>query len=141
MTELLVNGFTGLFLFINGYLDWKKREISLVSLPVFGAAGIGLNIGLQYQTFAELLGGMGIGGFLILIAFLTREAVGVGDGLLLMVMGIFLGFWETLTVLAAGLILCTCVTGLRILLHKIEKEERIPLVPFLLLAFLGGLIF
>ena len=80
-----------LLLLINGILDWRKGEISLVSLLSFGAAGIGLNVWLGYQSLLEAAGGAGLGILLLLTAFLTGEAIGFGDGFLLCVTGIYLG--------------------------------------------------
>lgn len=141
MEEITVKGLVCLLLSLNGYLDWKKQEISLISLLVFGAAGVGVNLYFRYQHPGEALGGIGIGVFVILLAFLTKEAIGVGDGLLLSVTGLFLGFAENFQLLLSGLILCAAVMGTGILLGIKKKEERLPLVPFLLLAYLGGIFF
>lgn len=141
MEEKIVKGMVCLLLILNGYLDWKKREISLVSLLVFGAAGVGVNLYFRYQHPGEVLGGIGIGIFVILLAFLTKEAIGVGDGLLLSVTGLFLGATENFRLLLSGMVLCAVVMSIWILLGIIQKEERLPLVPFLLLAYIGGSFF
>lgn len=140
MNKIIINGIVALFLMINGYLDWKKHEISLISILVFGVAGIGSNLGLSYQHWSEMLGGFAVGIFVIVLGFLTKEAIGFGDGLLLGVIGIWLGFRETLQILVIGLILCAVITGVLVLGKRIPGEERIPLVPFLLLAFVGRMI-
>ena len=102
MEERIIKSAVFLLLFINGILDWKKGEISLASLGAFGAAGIGLNMWLDYQSFFEVAGGIGLGILLLVTAFFTREAIGFGDGLLLCVTGIYLGFWENLNLLFLG---------------------------------------
>ena len=139
MNEIIRNGIVILFLMINGYLDWKKHEISLASILIFGVAGIGFSLGTSCSHWGELLGGTSVGIFVMAIAFLTKEAIGFGDGLLLVVTGVWLGFWETLRLLVTGLILCTVIMGVLVLCKAVSKEERIPLVPFLLLSFVGRL--
>ena len=76
MGQWMVKGCMLAFLLWNGILDVRRQEVSLKSFWIFGTAGIVLNLWLRYQTWWELLGGMGVGVFLVAAAFLTREAVG-----------------------------------------------------------------
>lgn len=128
-------------LLLNSFLDWKKREISLFSLAGFGAVGIGLNFWLEYQSLAEAAGGVALGILLLAIAFFTREAIGFGDGLLICTTGIYLGFWENLNLLSVGTLCCGVALGISVLLGKVKLADRVPLVPFFLLAFIGRMIF
>ena len=140
MEKIVVNGLVGLLLAVNSYLDWKKHEISLVSLLVFGMAGVGVNWGFGYQPLEEVLGGVLLGMLMVLATYFTEEAIGFGDGLLLAVTGLFLGFWETLHLLVRGLLLCALLMGIFMLLGRIDRNVRVPLVPFLLLSFIGGIL-
>lgn len=128
-------------LLINSIWDWKKREISLLSMAVFGAAGISLNFWLAYQSPAEAAGGAALGILLLAAAFFTREAIGFGDGLLICITGIYLGFWENLSLLFAGTLCCGVILGISVLLGRLKLADRVPLVPFFLLAFIGRMIF
>ena len=139
MHEKIIKSAVFLLLLVNGILDWRKGEVSLVSLALFGAAGIGLNVWLGYQSFLEAAGGAGLGVLLLLTAFLTREAIGFGDGLLLLVTGIYLGFWENLNLLFLGAVLSAVILGAGMLANKVKLKDRVPLVPFLLLGFIGRL--
>jgi leader peptidase (prepilin peptidase)/N-methyltransferase len=127
----------GIFLVVNAVLDFRKHEISLVSLAVFALAGAGLNLWLRYQAIWELLGGIGVGLLLIFTAFISREAIGFGDGLVVCVTGIYLGFWDNLRLLLTGLVLCALFVGLGLFIRRFRMTDRLPLVPFLLLAWLG----
>lgn len=139
MDQPIVKGCVSLLLAWNAVADWKKREISLESLALFGAVGLGLNFKAPYQGAGEGLGGVGVGLCLLLLAFLTKEAVGFGDGFLLCVTGIYLGFWENLRLLTTGLLLCALVLGAGLVFRRLRPAERFPLVPFLFLAWLGRL--
>ena len=70
-------------------------------------------------------------------SYISREQVGYGDGLLLLTVGIWLGFGQTFGVLTLGLILCSVLCGVLLMRKKIRKQDSIPLVPFLLLGFVG----
>ena len=136
----MMNGLAVLFLVINAYLDWKKQEISLLSIAVFGLLGIGINITKQTLSWGSVLGGCFLGLFVILMAFFTKETIGIGDGWILMVLGCLLGFGETLVVFLYGSVLCTVVMCVCLLVKKIQKNCRFPLVPFLLVVYLGRLL-
>lgn len=140
MEEHVVKLSVFLLLLINGILDWKKGEISLLSLGGFGLFGLIWNLCRHYQSLGSLCGGAAVGIGLLAAAFLSCEAVGFGDGLLLCVTGIYLGFWENLSLLAAGALCCAVIQGVRLLLKKVRMTDRIPFVPFLFLAFVGGLL-
>lgn len=128
-----------LFLGWNSILDWKKREISLVSLLVFGTMGMVFRICQEEQNWGEVLGGIGVGLGLLGLTVITKEGIGLGDGLLMCVTGVWLGWTENLKLLTVGLLLCAAFAGAGLALHKIKKEERLPFVPFLFLAYVGGI--
>ncbi len=129
-----------ILLLLNSFLDLKKQEISLWSLAVFGILGVFLNVWISYQSIWEVAGGIGVGIFLLMVAFLTKEAVGFGDGLLLCVTGIYLGFWENVSFFFIGLLLCALLALVCLLFHKRQLSDRFPLVPFLLLGWIGRMI-
>lgn len=133
----MVKIFMLLFLLLNAILDWKRQEISLWSLAAFGGLGLLLNVWMSYQSIWDIAGGISVGIFLLVVAFLTKEAVGFGDGLLLCVTGIYVGFWENLSLLVAGLLLCAILAICCLLFRKRQLTDRFPLVPFLFLAWIG----
>lgn len=141
MEERIRNLLVFFLLLLNGFFDWKKREVSLISLAVFGMAGIGLNLWLGYQSAAQAAGGVCLGILLLAAAFFTQESIGFGDGLLICTTGIYLGFWENLSLLFVGVICCGTVLGISVLTGRIKLKDRVPLVPFLLLGFIGGMVF
>ena len=71
--------------------DYKSRKIPL--WPVVPVLGIGiLNLQLQhYRDWISILGGTGAGIFLCIISKVTGSRIGIGDGLVIAVIGIFMG--------------------------------------------------
>ena len=53
--------------------------------------------------------------------------------------GIYLGFWENLNLLFLGAVLSAVILGAGMLADKVKLKDRVPLVPFLLLGFIGRL--
>lgn len=140
MEERIVKLLVLFLLLFNSFLDWRRREVSLFSLGGFGVVGIGLNLWLGYQSVIEAAGGVALGILLLAAAFFTREAIGFGDGLLICITGIYLGFWENLSLLFTGAVCCVGILGIAILAGRLKMADRVPLVPFLLLAFIGRMI-
>ena len=72
--------------------------------------------------------------------FRSRGAIGRGDGYLLCVAGVYLGIAGTLSLLSGALFLCAIWSLLLLAIKKAGKKTEIPFVPFLLAAYVGGLL-
>ena len=140
---------------INAWWDWKWREIRTGSLLFFGSAGFllkgvcdlsaGCESGLSTFTqnfcaWPELLGGIAVGVLLLLFAVLSKGAVGKGDGLLLCVTGIYLGFEKNLALLLGALLLSGFFSALLLAARKAGRKTELPFAPFLLAAYAGGVL-
>ena len=96
--------------------------------------------GGQSEKFLDLRDSRDCAQSLVAAAFLTREAVGCGDGLLVCVTGLYLGMWENISLLLAGTAVCALVMALGLMLGKVRRKDRFPLVPFLLMVYAGRLL-
>ena len=70
--------------------------------------------------------------FLLLLALLSRQAVGYGDGAILLSAGAFLDLAGSLTLLFGAMLLSALFCGMLLLLRKARGTDQIPFVPFLL---------
>ena len=111
-----------LYLGILAGMDVRKRQISLVLTGVLFLAGIGWQILVEQTSWLEWLLSLLPGAGFLTLSYISREQVGYGDGLLL---------------LTVGIILCSVLCGVLLMRKKIRKQDSIPLVPFLLLGFVG----
>ena len=103
-----------LYLGILAGMDVRKRQISLVLTGVLFLAGIGWQILVEQTSWLEWLLSLLPGAGFLTLSYISREQVGYGDGLLLLTVGIWLGFGQTFGVLTLGLILCSVLCGNRI---------------------------
>ena len=71
-------------------------------------------------------------------AKVTKEAIGYGDGLILLFIGMSLGFWESLGVLFTGLLGVFLTSVLVFFCCGRKKGFRIPFIPFLFTGMAGG---
>ena len=86
-----------LYLGILAGMDVRKRQISLVLTGVLFLAGIGWQILVEQTSWLEWLLSLLPGAGFLTLSYISREQVGYGDGLLLLTVGIWLGFGQTFT--------------------------------------------
>lgn len=118
------------------YQDWKEQKISIYLPCAAGIVGLLLYLFFREHTLVDLLMGMGIGAVMLLIAWFGRECIGVGDGVMLMASGTFLGFWGNMELLFAALFLAAIVALFLLVIKRKGRSYRMPFLPFLLVAYL-----
>lgn len=126
------------FLGIHTWEDIRKQEISVKILGIFGGIGVLYALFLREVGIMEFFGGFIPGILLLLLGKLSREAVGYGDGSIVLVLGLYLSFWKILGILVTASVLAGLWAVGLLVFRKAGKA--IPFVPFLLMGFLGGLI-
>lgn len=116
--------------------DIKRRAVRLwQTLLVLG-------VGILWQwTAGQLItwnvaGGMLIGGLAWGFSCLSAERLGKGDALVLLCMGVYLGFAALLAVLMQALLLASAVAVYLLLIRKKTAQSAIPFVPFLAVGFM-----
>ena len=78
--QYYIQGLELLYLGTGTYLDVKDRELPVSFLLFFIAAAIFCNVFWSYQSFTEMFAGSIVGGVFLVIGWLSREAIGYGDG-------------------------------------------------------------
>ena len=115
--------------------DWRRREISVAVVAVFGALGLALGIAVTERTIWEILFGMLPGGVLAALSWGSRGQIGMGDGCLILAAGCYLGFWKTLGVFLMASLLTGMAGAALLLFFGGKKSDRLPFAPFLLVAY------
>lgn len=135
MKEILVLTFLG----VNAWMDLKKKQVSLAVIGIFSAAGLIWAIctgKISWQFFIPAV----IGTFFLLISIMTKGALGMGDGWIMMALGTVLNVEEFLLMLFAGMLCCAVWAGILLIVFRKGKNTEIPFVPFLLLGYIGGVL-
>ncbi|MCI5873364.1 MAG: type IV prepilin peptidase [Clostridiales bacterium] len=120
--------------------DCREKQIALYIPIATAGAGVVLHLLYREMTLENILLGATVGGMLILIAWISRGSVGVGDGIMLTVSGIFLGFWENIVLFMTALGMVSMTALCLIVIKRKERNYRLPFLPFLLAAYLFLLI-
>lgn len=84
--------------------------------------------------------GAGVGLMFLLASRVTGESFGYGDSILIMIMGGFLGFWDILSLLTAAFLLAAVFSVIMLIRKKFNRKTAFPFVPFLMIAYTGGMI-
>ncbi len=122
------------------YEDCKEKQIRLYLPLVAAAIGIVLHLLYREMALADVLLGISVGIVFLLIAWMSRGSVGAGDGIMLMVSGLFWGFWGNIVLLMTALGMVSMVALFLLVVKRKERNYRLPFLPFLLAAYLLWLI-
>lgn len=130
---------TVLFLAVNSWLDIRKREISLILTAVYGAGGVICSI-LQGREILDVLVPAGIGMLFLAAGVISRGAIGAGDCWILLALGTLLSTEVYIRMLCIGFFLAAFWSGILLVIRKKSRKTEIPLVPFLLAGYIGGIL-
>lgn len=131
----------GGYLCILSALDIRFRK-----LPVWLLAG-GIGLAMVYQwkwsSLPLILSAAGgaVGIVFLLTGKLTEESLGYGDGLLILAMGIYLGFWKVLGLLVTAFVLAAGFAMLVLVYKKFQRKTVFPFVPFLCMGYFVMLVY
>lgn len=115
--------------------DIRKKQIHLNLILAFGIVGVVFHMLWQMQTIENVLFGMGVGGALLLLSVLTRGKIGIGDGILLVVTGIYLGLEQNLELLVCSLFICAVYALFLLAMRKRSRKDTVAFVPFVLISY------
>lgn len=124
---------------IEAFEDIKKHKIAVWLICTFGICGAICHMLHQKGEYQSLLGGMAIGLVMILISLATQGKVGLGDGMVLFVTGIFLGFQKNLVLFALSQALASVYALFLLVIKKKDRNHEFAYLPFLLISYVGML--
>lgn len=117
--------------------DIRYREVPMDALILGGVIGVCmviLNPNLAWQD--ALIGCIAVGGSLAAVSRITRGALGMGDAFVICVVGLVLGYKMAIAILLYGLVISGIVGLILLTFRVVNRKTRLPLVPFLLMAYM-----
>lgn len=130
----------GVYLCMLSIIDiWIRR------LPVWllAAGGIAAGVFRACQKGIPaviVLAGAAVGIVFLAVSKVTEEGFGYGDSLLILVLGIYLGFWNLLGVLVGAFFLSAVFSIFALTFGRVNKKTGYPFVPFLLVSYFVWII-
>lgn len=129
-----------IFLLWESVEDIKSRKLSIYPLGVFCMAGIFLRLFYEKGGMTDMLCGMSMGIIMLVLAKVTGEAIGYGDGMVILICGIYSGWKETLLILYFAFVLVMIFSFGAIIRKGFCRDMSIPFVPCVFWGYLGGLV-
>lgn len=124
----------GIWLGIQGGLDLKYKEIPLWLAIFGGMVGIVFCI-LERRTLGEVVLSCLPGVIALVFSKLTKEVMGYGDGIVFLVMGIYLSLERLLAIGMLAFMIAGVVALILLVIFRKKGNYRIPFLPFLSLAY------
>lgn len=138
--DYIMTAIVSIWLILCSWQDIRKKKIQLALI------GAGFLCIMAYSFWAggitiwNRAAGLSLGVLLLILNPITRGQIGIGDGLIVSIIGIGLGFNRLAFILVYGLFGAAIVSIGLIMFRKVNRKVTIPFIPFLLLGYLGGLI-
>lgn len=127
-----------IFLAVLAAQDIKEKKISVDKLIVFAVMAVLYRICIKQFFWQEILGAVIPGGILLLLSGATKEGIGYGDGMAVLVLGLWTGGWFAFHVMGIGIIFSGIYAAVCLVRRK---REAFPFVPFLLAGMEVALIY
>lgn len=134
----------GIFLAFMGWEDLRGKTVAVWKILLFFTGSLICTAFKVKGIPEELLNGardfmLGSlpGIFLLIFGKLSGWAVGSADGIIVLVLGIYLGLWQVLSVLSGALLAAVLAAGFLLAVKKKDRKYEIPFIPFLF----AGLVF
>lgn len=131
------------------YIDFKKKIIPnkiLLAMLILRLILIGIEA-LLYRNMiysiliSSFLGLIVGGGAFLLVAFILKNSVGMGDIKLVAIIGFYVGIENLFSCVICSLLISLICGVALILAKKINSKDMIPFAPFLMLGTFITLIF
>lgn len=132
-------GVSVVFVVVCSVFDIRRKEVPVLLVGVFGLLALIAAI-IRKSELYPLLYSFIPGAAMLALSLCTRESIGYGDGLIVLVLGVFLGLGQCWAVVLSGLILSAAAGLVLLIFHKVNGKTRIPFIPFLA-AGLGVVVF
>lgn len=118
----------------NTWRDIRKHSISiLLTAGVFLAA---VFLRIWRGEYAALAAGILPGICLLGLSWMTKQALGYGDGLVESVLGALLGWKKAVEILMGAFLLAAVFSAAALAAHRLGRKSELPFLPFFLGAYL-----
>lgn len=119
--------------------DIRYKSVPYAHLAVGAGLMLLFYLGEPFSVFS-LIFGIGTGILLIVCSVLTKGSVGIGDGVILAIIGMAMGF-STIYILIYSFLAVSATAFLLLTLAKKQYRYEIPLIPFYLLGFSAQVLY
>lgn len=137
--ELCQAGFA-VYMIILSVMDIRWRKLHFAFLLSGGGLAVLGCLCERAEPGMLLAAGGAVGIIFLVISKVTKESLGYGDSILILILGVFIGFWNLLYLLLTAFFLAAVFSSIMMLKNRFSRKTAFPFVPFLTAAYIGGMI-
>ncbi|MBO5461092.1 MAG: prepilin peptidase [Ruminococcus sp.] len=134
--NLLADSICLIYLAILSVQDIRNHTVSLRFLAAGGMAAAVWQIICKEQTIQMCAAGIFAGLIFVGISRLTREALGYGDSILILILGIYEGFRYQMSIIGIAFTISAVFSIAVLIIKKWNRKKAFPFIPFLTLGYL-----
>lgn len=129
------------FLIFCDVQDIKEKQLSVKMLILFGSLFLVLSLLFDRLSYEQRVYSLLPGAAALLLAFLTREQIGYGDAVCLVILGTVMTGDMILGAVMGGLVLVSAYSIVLLVRKKADRRTTLPFLPFLTAGVLWQMIF
>lgn len=122
-------------LLFNSILDIRKKRVSVIVIIIMGVCAVAYNFYYNLFTLPESLLSFVPGIIMLILAFLSDESIGYGDGVLMLCLGLFAGMEEIFLIFMLAVSVAGIMAMIFVFICHKRKDYEIPFVPFIFLGY------
>lgn len=117
-------------------VDIRLRHIPELMLGMGSVLAAGYSILSREVPLALCAWGLLLGTAFVGVSRITKEAVGYGDSWIVCILGVYLGIWKLLLLLAAAFAALGAAAMAVLVLRKWSRKASLPAIPFITAGYI-----
>lgn len=134
-----MNYVAGPVLAVLAIIDVKKKKIPVGPVLIMGVILLLIRLSSNL-TAGEFVCGLLPGVGFLAIAWMTKEKIGVGDGLLMLCLGMGYRVEQMMAITGIALLVAAMFSMILIVLKKANRKTALPFLPFLFVGWMVSLL-
>ena len=115
--------------------DIKKKKIPVYMLIILAAVGIISNLTVGEFNIEKRIIAMLPGIIMIMVSMVTKQQIGYGDGLIILLMGLYINIDDILSIVLSAFLVSSVFAIILMTVFKKKKNFEMAFSPFLLIGY------
>ena len=115
--------------------DIKRKKIPVYMLIILAAAGIISNFTVGEFDIEKRIIAMLPGMILLIVSMITKQQIGYGDSLIILIMGLYIDIDDILSIVLSSFLLSSIAAIILMTVFKKKKNFEMAFSPFLLIGY------
>lgn len=115
--------------------DIKRKKIPVYMLIILAAAGIISNFTVGEFDIEKRIVAMLPGTILLIVSMITKQQIGYGDGMIILIMGLYIDIDDILSIVLSSFLLSSIAAIILMTVFKKKKNFEMAFSPFLLIGY------